>query len=123
MRLSRSSQFSTTFARFRRGGQQPEYNVSEGEPAAGRQQFKGEVIGVVANVLNLYYGLVADYEDLKAKQSAVEVAQQFFENNKKQVELGTHGAAGCHHSRSAGCHHSAGFGGFTNDAGSSRKFS
>ncbi len=51
--------------------------------------FKGEVIGVVANVLNLYYGLVADYQDLKAKQSALAVAQQFFENNKKQVEIGT----------------------------------
>ncbi len=51
--------------------------------------FQGEVIGIVANVLNLYYGLAADYQDLKAKQSAVTVAQQFYENNKKQVELGT----------------------------------
>lgn len=51
--------------------------------------FKGEVIGVVVNVLNLYYGLAADYEDVKAKQTAVEVAQQFYQNNKKQVEIGT----------------------------------
>ncbi len=51
--------------------------------------FRGEVINVVANVLDLYYGLVADYEDVKAKQSAVNVAQQFYENNKKQVEIGT----------------------------------
>ncbi|MGA8030581.1 MAG: TolC family protein [Bryobacteraceae bacterium] len=51
--------------------------------------FKGEVISTVANVLNTYYGLAADYEDVKAKQSAVTVAQQFFENNKKQVEIGT----------------------------------
>ncbi len=51
--------------------------------------FKGEVISSVANVLNLYYGLVADYEDLKAKQSALDVAKRFYENNKKQVELGT----------------------------------
>ncbi|HEX4772745.1 MAG TPA: TolC family protein [Bryobacteraceae bacterium] len=50
--------------------------------------FKTEVTSVVVNVLNLYYGLVADYEDLKAKQSAVDVARQFYENNKKQVELG-----------------------------------
>ncbi len=35
--------------------------------------FKTQVIGTVANVLNLYYGLVADYEDLKAKQTALEV--------------------------------------------------
>lgn len=52
-------------------------------------QFKSSVITVVANVLNLYYGLVADYEDQRAKQSAVQVAQQFFDNNKKQVELGS----------------------------------
>ncbi len=51
--------------------------------------FKAEVITIVANVLNLYYGLVADYEDLKAKQSAATVAQQFYENNQKQVQIGT----------------------------------
>lgn len=51
--------------------------------------FRTQMMSVVANVLNLYYGLAADYEDLKAKQSAVKVAQQFYENNKKQVELGT----------------------------------
>lgn len=51
--------------------------------------FRNEVIGVVANVLNLYYGLVADYEDVRAKQSALTVAQQFYENNKKQVQIGT----------------------------------
>jgi outer membrane protein len=51
--------------------------------------FRGQVIAVVVNVLDLYYGLAADYEDLKAKQSAVAVAQQFYQNNKKQVELGT----------------------------------
>jgi outer membrane protein TolC len=37
----------------------------------------------------LYYALAADYEDLRAKRSAVNVAQQFYENNKKQVEIGT----------------------------------
>lgn len=51
--------------------------------------FKGEVISVIANVLTLYYGLVADYEDVKAKQSAFDVAQHFYEDNKKQVQIGT----------------------------------
>ena len=51
--------------------------------------FKTQVIGVVANVLNLYYGLVADLQDVKAKQSALDVAQRFYEDNKKQVQIGT----------------------------------
>ncbi len=50
--------------------------------------FKGEVISVVANVLTLYYELVADYEDVKAKQTALDVAQTFYENNKKEVQIG-----------------------------------
>jgi outer membrane protein len=51
--------------------------------------FKSAVIGAVVNTLNLYYGLVADYEDLKAKQSALDVAQRFYEDTKKQVQIGT----------------------------------
>ncbi len=51
--------------------------------------FQTEVMGAVANVLNLYYGLAADYEDVRAKKSAVNVAQQFYDNNRKQVEIGT----------------------------------
>ena len=50
--------------------------------------FRAQVITVVANVLDLYYGLVADYQDVRAKQSALDAAQQFYENNKKQVQLG-----------------------------------
>jgi len=50
--------------------------------------FKAEVISVVANVLNLYYGLAADYQDVRAKQTALTVAQQFYENNQRQVQLG-----------------------------------
>ena len=51
--------------------------------------FQTQIIGVVVDVLNLYYGLVADYQDVKAKQGAVDVAQKFYEDNKKQVQIGT----------------------------------
>jgi len=50
--------------------------------------FRSEVIGAVAQVLNAYYALVADYEDIKAKQSALEQAQELYANNQRQVELG-----------------------------------
>jgi hypothetical protein len=36
----------------------------------------------------MYYGLVADYEDVKAKRSALEAAQAFLSDNKKRVEFG-----------------------------------
>jgi outer membrane protein TolC len=50
--------------------------------------FKTQVIGLVVNVLDQYYGLVADYEDLRAKKTAVDVAQQFYDDSKKQLEFG-----------------------------------
>lgn len=51
--------------------------------------FKAEVITIVAGVLSQYYGLVADYADVKAKRLAVDVAQRFVEDNRKQVQIGT----------------------------------
>jgi outer membrane protein len=51
--------------------------------------FKMQVIGVVRSVLQSYYALAADYEDIKAKQSALDVAQTFYEDTKKQVQIGS----------------------------------
>lgn len=51
--------------------------------------FKTQVIGTVTNVLNLYYGLVADYDDVAAKKSAVEAARALYVDNQKQERVGT----------------------------------
>jgi len=51
--------------------------------------FRTQVISVVVSVLNAYYALAADYEDLKAKQSALDVAQKFYGDSRKQVDVGT----------------------------------
>jgi outer membrane protein TolC len=51
--------------------------------------FQTQVIGVVAQVLSAYYGLAADYQDVKAKRSAAETAEAFFTNVKEQVRIGT----------------------------------
>lgn len=51
--------------------------------------FKNQLTASIVNVLDLYYGLVADYQDVKAKQSAVDVAQRFYQDNQKQVQIGT----------------------------------
>ena len=51
--------------------------------------FKLQVMTTVAGVVNLYWDLVSFNEDLKVKQKALEVAQKFYEDNKKQVTIGT----------------------------------
>lgn len=50
--------------------------------------FRNQVIGTVVTVLNQYYALAADYEDQRAKQSALDTAQQFYEDTQRQEELG-----------------------------------
>jgi outer membrane protein TolC len=52
-------------------------------------QLKRQVITTVAAVLNLYWDLVSFNEDFRIKQEALNTAQQLYEGNKKQVELGT----------------------------------
>ncbi len=51
--------------------------------------FRTQVIGIVSQVLNLYYSLAGDYEDLRAKQSAAETAQTFLRDVNRQVEIGS----------------------------------
>ena len=51
--------------------------------------FKLQVMTTVSGVVNLYWDLVSFNEDVKVKQKALEVAQKFYEDNKKQVEIGT----------------------------------
>ncbi len=50
--------------------------------------FKTQVTNVVVSVLNAYYGLVGDYEDVKAKQQALETAQRFYDESKQRLDLG-----------------------------------
>lgn len=51
--------------------------------------FKQQVMTTVSGIVNLYWDLVSFNEDLKVRQKALEVAQKFYEDNKKQVEIGT----------------------------------
>lgn len=50
--------------------------------------FKTQVMSTVANVLNAYYALAADYEDVKAKQGAFDTAKTSFSENTERVQLG-----------------------------------
>ncbi len=63
-------------------------NVNKINLATSALNFKTQIVGTVANVLSLYYGMVADVEDVKAKRSAYETAQQFFVDNQDRERLG-----------------------------------
>lgn len=51
--------------------------------------FKEQVITTVAAIVNLYWNLVAFNEDVKVKQEALSLAQKLYDDNKKQVDIGT----------------------------------
>jgi outer membrane protein TolC len=52
-------------------------------------QFELQLINTVSSITGLYWDLVSYNEDLKVKQQALALAQKLFEDNKKQVEIGT----------------------------------
>ncbi len=52
-------------------------------------QFKQQVMTTVAAALNLYWDLVSFVEDEKAREKEVQAAQQLYDDNKKQVDIGT----------------------------------
>ncbi len=63
--------------------------VAKNNIKIGDLTFKQQVMTTVAGIVNLYWDLVSFNEDVKVKQKALEVAQKFYEDNKKQVEIGT----------------------------------
>ena len=50
--------------------------------------FRTQVERTVTNVLGSYYSLVANYEDLRAKQEALQTAEKFLAETRRRVELG-----------------------------------
>lgn len=51
--------------------------------------FQDQVINTVSAVQNLYWDLVFAREDVKVKQRSVELAEKLYNDNKRQVEIGT----------------------------------
>jgi outer membrane protein TolC len=55
---------------------------------ASALNFRTQVEGTVVNVLDAYYALVANFDDLKAKQDALDTAGRFLEESKQRLALG-----------------------------------
>jgi outer membrane protein len=51
--------------------------------------FRQQVIATLTTVLNDYWTLVTDHENVRVAQEAVNYAQRLLEDNKRQVEIGT----------------------------------
>lgn len=51
--------------------------------------FKLQVITTVSSTINLYWDLVSFNQDVSVKQKAVDLAKKLYEDNQKQVEIGT----------------------------------
>jgi outer membrane protein len=51
--------------------------------------FRQQVITTVAQLLNAYYILLADRDQVRVAQSAVDYSQKLVEDDKKQVQIGT----------------------------------
>lgn len=52
-------------------------------------QFRTQLMVTVAAITNLYWDLVAFNEDLVVKKKALELAEKLYEDNKKEVDIGT----------------------------------
>lgn len=51
--------------------------------------FKNQVITTVAAVMNLYWDLVSFTEDVRVNKQALALSEKLYNDNKKQVEIGT----------------------------------
>ena len=64
-------------------------NISKNNEKVSDLQFRQQVITTVSAVLNLYWDLVSFNDDLKARKDELATAQALYEDNKKQVQIGT----------------------------------
>jgi outer membrane protein len=62
--------------------------VAQKNIQAAQETFRSQLLNVVANVLNLYWDLVTNDDDLAVRQRALDQAQKFYDDTRKQIELG-----------------------------------
>ncbi|MGH9625243.1 MAG: TolC family protein, partial [Bryobacteraceae bacterium] len=66
-----------------------EINIGKNQQKVAMLQFKQQVITTVSAVLNLYWDLVSFEENVRAKKDELKTAQQLYNDNKRQVQIGT----------------------------------
>jgi outer membrane protein TolC len=63
--------------------------IAKNDVKAADYVFQQQVINTVANVVQLYWNLVADIAQVGVQMQAVSVAQALYDDNQKQVQVGT----------------------------------
>jgi outer membrane protein len=56
--------------------------------SGARETFRQQLLSLVATVVNQYWDLVTDNQDLKEKQEALNFAQKFLDDTRHEIELG-----------------------------------
>ena len=59
--------------------------IAQINTAAAREQFRSQLLDLASGVLNLYANLVAASDELKARQRALEIAEKFYEDTRKEI--------------------------------------
>jgi outer membrane protein len=62
--------------------------VAQKQVQGSRETFRSQLLNLVANVVNLYWDLVAAQEDLEAKRQTLEIADKFLRDTKARIEVG-----------------------------------
>jgi outer membrane protein len=63
-------------------------HVAQKQAIAARVTFRSQLLVLVANVVNAYWDLAGAQSDLRARQGALEFANRFYEDTRRQIELG-----------------------------------
>ena len=74
---------------FGRGINDRQIRIAKNNREVSDLTFKAQVIATVTATMELYWDLVSYQEVVKVQQDAVSTDQRLYENNKKQVEVGT----------------------------------
>lgn len=65
------------------------YRIAKNDLRVADSTFRQQVITTVSQVLNLYYTLLSDKEQVRVAQQAVVYAEKLLSDNKRQVQIGT----------------------------------
>lgn len=74
---------------FGRGANNRQILIAKNNRELADLTFKAQVIATVSAVKDLYWDLVSYQENVKVQQDAMAASQRLYEDNKKQVEVGT----------------------------------